>query len=129
MNPQQEKEFYVFGKEQETFIFRTLSKYFDKLQPTKGKYNDWDFEDNDTKIKIELKSRRNSSKKYTSTILGSNKINKGAELIEKGWTIYYFFNFTDKLMFYKLDMEDTFKSSYFNDKFHSFIPIDKLKEI
>jgi len=127
MNPTEEKNFYEFGKQQEESIFETIKNYFGNVVRTTEKYADWDYEDNEKKLKIELKSRRNKSNQYNTTILGSNKIFKGRKLMKEGWDIVYLFNFTDKIMFYELDLDDDFYRNYFNNKYHSHIPIDKLK--
>ena len=122
---------YQYGIKQEILIIKKLklNLEFNNIKPTRERYNGWDFFDDENKIKIELKSRTiKFNNKYKSTIIGSNKINRGIELIKEGYNIYYFFNYIDKILYYKLDIDDNFNEAYFNGKNHTFIPNNKLKE-
>jgi len=119
---------YKFGKNEEKKLLILLKEKFKNIKHTIEKYNDWDFEDDDTKIKIEVKSRTITSNQYKSAVLGSNKIYKGKKLLKEGYRIFYIFNYTDKIFYYELNKEDEFKQAFFNDKYHSFINNNKLKE-
>jgi len=119
---------YEYGVKKELEILDILKTKFPKIEHTIEKYSDWDFYDNENKYKIELKSRKINSNKYNSTIIGSNKIYKGKKLLNEGYRIFYIFNYIDKILYFELDNDDKFKQSYFNDKYHSFINKDKLKE-
>lgn len=122
------KGYYEYGIKQEKIIFETLKTKYPNLKQTEEKYSDWDFYDDIEKIKIELKSRRSKSNAYQSTILGSNKIFKGRKEKKNGYKVYYFFNFLDKIKYYRLSDNDSFKQSFFNEKYHTFIPNNKLKD-
>tara|TARA_B110000285_G_C14884253_1_gene495394 strand:+ start:49 stop:471 length:423 start_codon:yes stop_codon:yes gene_type:complete len=54
-------------------------------------------------FEIELKSRRVKYNTYPSTMIGVNKYKKGLEHIRNGKNVYFFFNFTDGLYYYKLE--------------------------
>ena len=122
-------EYYNYGKQKEKEVFLTLKEKFKNIQETKERYSDWDFIDKEGKILIELKSRRVNSNKFNSTILGSNKIHKGRKCSLEGYKVYYIFNFLDKILYYRLKNKDIFRESFFNYKYHSFIPNNKLKEL
>ena len=122
---------YQYGIKQEKRIIEILKSNveFNNIEPTIERYDDWDFFDYENKIKIELKSRTiKFNNNYKSTIIGSNKIYKGKILFKKGFDIYYFFNYIDKILYYKLDIDDNFNQAFFNGKNHTFIPNNKLKE-
>ena len=119
---------YDYGKSQETILFEILKETFPSLERTIGKYDDWDYFDETLKYKIELKSRRINSNSYDSTIIGSNKIFKGKKEKKKGYKILYIFNYLDDIVYYRLRTKDEFRQAYFNDKYHTFIPKNKLKK-
>lgn len=119
---------YKFGKNEEKKLLILLKEKFKNIKHTIEKYNNWDFEDEDNKIKIEVKSRTIKSDHYNSAVLGSNKIYNGKKLLKEGYRIFYIFNYTDKIFYYELNKYDKFKQAYFNDKYHSFINKNKLKE-
>jgi len=117
---------YDFGKNQEIMIWNLLKKKYTDLEMTSGRFNDWDYIDKENVM--ELKSRRITSYEYADTIIGSNKIYKGKNMLRAGLNVKFIFNFTDGVYYFDLEESDTFKESFFNGKLHSFINIrDKLK--
>jgi len=65
--------------------------------------NHFDFKVNDKKILIELKSRRVNKDRYDTTIIGKNKIDYAMEKYNEGYELYFCFNFTDGLYYFKFD--------------------------
>jgi len=119
---------YDYGINQELIMLEKLKQKFPNIRMTQDRYNNFDYVDEENKILIELKSRRiNSDNKYPSTILGSNKIQNGLLKKKEGYTVYYFFNYLDCIKYYRLKKKDKFSQAYFNDKYHTFIPNEKLK--
>ena len=126
-----------YGEGKEDDIKSKLESYFKCNLEKTSKLNLFDYVDNDKKILIELKSRRNTKMKYPTTMIGYNKIVESINKIKEGWTIYYIFNFTDKLTYYKFEKD--------NSKYHSmggrkdrgrpefkkyyFIPVELLSDI
>ena len=117
---------YEYGINQEIKLYEILKISFPNLKRTLDKYDDWDYIDEELKYKIELKSRRIKSDEYDSTIIGSNKIFKGMKEKKNGYKILYIFNYIDKIYYYRLKKHHKFPQAYFNDKFHTFIPKNKL---
>ena len=66
----------------------------------------FDYYSEESKIYLELKSRRNTKNKYPTTMVGYNKIVEANKLIRDGYTIFFAFQFTDKLCFYKYTDEN-----------------------
>tara|TARA_R110002073_G_scaffold320989_1_gene496853 strand:+ start:10236 stop:10724 length:489 start_codon:yes stop_codon:yes gene_type:complete len=58
---------------------------------------------------IEVKSRRNDSKKYDTQLIGMNKVNKGKKELKKGVKVWFVFNLTDGLYKLELNEEHQFK--------------------
>ena len=117
---------YNFGKDQETIVYQKLLEKFPNLKQTKGKWDSWDFYDDN--VFIELKSRKCSSNQYNSTLIGSNKITNGEYENNNNKLIYYFFNFKDKLMFWKYQPNIKFNQRLLYGKWNSEIPFDILND-
>ena len=84
---------YNFGINKETQLLPTIKQFLNdntiyKLENS----NEFDFK-GDNKY-IELKSRRNLYNKFSSTMVGLNKIQKASTLNEY---VYFFFSFEDGL--------------------------------
>jgi hypothetical protein len=126
-----------FGKNNESKLKSKIETFFKCNLLHTNKNNVFDFIDNDKKILIELKTRKNTKLKYPTTMIGYNKIVESIEKIKNGWTIYYIFSFTDKLTYYKFEKD--------NNEYHSiggrkdrgrsefkkyyFIPVELLSDI
>lgn len=87
---------------------------------------------------IEIKKRYNKKNQYPTTIIGKNKYELGLKYRDLGYKVYFIFDFTDELTFYRIKKGDsiiTFKDKwvYRKDigqlKLHTEIPINLLKEI
>ena len=92
---------YNFGLQCENNIINTLQNYFNDDSITKlNRYSTFDFKGNQKYI--ELKTRRVNYSKYPTTMTGYNKIMKALEINED---VYFIFNFTDGIYYYKFDKE------------------------
>ena len=64
----------VFGEKEEQRLKPVLSSYFDRKLYSTDKYSIFDFHCGKKFIYIELKSLRHTSNKYSTTMIGYNKI-------------------------------------------------------
>jgi len=118
-----------------------LSGHFGcELTKTTSKYDLFDFESSKCRVKIELKTRRNTKNRYPTTMVGYNKILAGQDLIlYEGYRVYFCFKFTDGLYYYELT--DNSHNEYIVNqggrrdrgrdeiKKYCFIPVELLKKI
>ena len=127
------KEDYMFGLKKEIELLPTIRKFFNDETIIKlDDYNIFDFK-GDNKY-IELKSRNCNYNKYPTTMIGYNKIKKALELNED---IYFIFNFTDGIYYFKFDKNiqleikqgGRFDRGKKELSDYAFIPIEILKEI
>ena len=122
----------ALGKSKENELFEEIKDFFkdDKLEKTKDRYNHFDFISD--KNVIELKSRRNTKNKYPTTIIGLDKVEKGIEYIQEGKDVYFIFNFTDEICYFKLNKDYDYKVIQITrydrnqNKLHIEIPIEDL---
>lgn len=61
-----------------------------------------DYTNIEEKIIIELKGRRCEKYTYDTTIIGYNKYLKARKLMGKGYKVFFFFSFSDRLCFYEV---------------------------
>jgi len=124
---------YNFGINKEIQLLPTIRDYLkDNTIYKLENSNAFDFK-GDNKY-IELKSRNNNYNRYQTTMIGYNKIKKALELNED---VYFVFNFTDGLYYYKFDRDKEleikqggrFDRGIPEIKDYYFIPIEILKEI
>ena len=88
----------VFGIEQEATHLPIITKFLNvDLKKTK-RYFVFDYEA--PNIYIELKSRRNAKAQYPTTLVGKNKLDYAKTC---GRDVFFFFNFTDGLYYWKYD--------------------------
>jgi hypothetical protein len=95
------KEDINFGKNSEKEIYEILKNKYPDIERT-SEYSVFDFISENEKLKIELKTRRNESNKYFTTMIGLNKIK---ECNDVNTTYLFIFNFTDQILFIKYDKE------------------------
>jgi len=89
---------YNFGLQKEVEILEIIKNYFNDDTIIKlNKYNVFDFKGISY---YELKSRNNEYNKYSSTMIGNNKIIKASQLDDD---VYFLFSFTDGLYYWKYD--------------------------
>lgn len=116
----------IYGGQNEIRLKPKIEAHFNtKLNKTFGRYNPFDFEGD--KIKIELKTRRNTKFKYPSSMIGHNKIEEGLNLIKKGFKIYFVFCFTDTISYYELTENIPEEwNRFYNNKKYCYIPVSEL---
>ena len=101
-----------FGGDNELVGKQLIEEYLDMpLRSYKDKYSTFDFYNNEMKVIVELKSRRNDSKKYETQLIGLNKIKKAKEKIKDGYIVYLFWLLSDGLYVYKVSANHMFKTS------------------
>jgi len=126
-----------WGEAQEDIIKPKIESFFDVGFEKTSKNNEFDYINKDKKIIIELKSRTNKKDKYPTTIIGNNKWCKAQKLLEQGWEIFFFFNFTDVLCYYEFkNQADIVKSKGGRTdrgrpeiKYYRYIPVSDLVEL
>lgn len=124
------------GLEKEKIIKPILEEYFHIELEEQSRFSLFDF--SSPNAFFELKSRNNKKLKYPTTMVSYNKVKEGFKLMKEGKEIYFVFNFTDTLSYYKLD--DSFSIDWvklggrrdrgddeYND--YVFIPCNILKDI
>ena len=128
----------IFGLQSEQELIPFLNKYFnDTLTKTADVYNSKDFVGMSGN-KYELKTRRNSSHAYSTTILPCSKVRDWRDNKD---TVYVIFKYIDSCQYIKYDKKmrlwDTFERGmvYCNARFgnpereHVFIPIESLTKM
>ena len=96
------KNDYAFGLEAESSVMSKMSEHF-KTELTKtDQFNPFDFKD--SKMCIELKTRRNKKDAYPTTMVGANKV-KIAEQDTSGKKYVFAFKFTDGIYYIEYDRE------------------------
>ena len=124
------KKLYEFGRKHEKQNLDLFRKFFEDetihLLP-EGSYFDYEGHD----IKIELKTRNCSVHKYLDTAITTHKFIQ-ASLQSK--TVYFIFEFTDGIFYFKYDpkdtsMFDTIRTYDIRGVSHKFIPKHKLVKL
>jgi hypothetical protein len=126
---------YNFGIQNEKLLLPVLrEKFGETLRPT-NRYCLYDFYNNS--CIVELKSRRCKSTTYSTTMIGENKLEMARKQFDLGKEIYFCFNYTDGLFYYKYDPDYnyTFEKGGRCDrgrpeiKNYAYIPIDLLIKV
>lgn len=130
------KNDYAFGLDGESSVMNKMSSYFGAELTKTDQYNPFDFKD--SKMCIELKTRRNTKDAYPTTMVGANKV-KIAEQDTSGKKYVFAFKFTDGIYYIEYDkaLFDTFEISEggrcdrgrpeMND--YCYIPVSLLKPL
>ena len=92
-----------YGDKKENSLIPKINKYFNCNVIKTKPYYEFDFIDENLKLLFELKSRRNSKLQYYDTMIGTNKVNEGYEMMKKGYKVYFVFGFTDYISYYELN--------------------------
>tara|TARA_R100001594_G_scaffold3356_3_gene12629 strand:- start:477 stop:1025 length:549 start_codon:yes stop_codon:yes gene_type:complete len=125
------RELWNVGRKIEDAIKPKIDEYFGcEFQRSDDIYDVMDFRDEDKKIIVEVKGRRIPSTQFKDTIITCNKFTEALIEIENGYEVYFFFVFTDKTLYHKVDEEDSFmmKMTGTFQKPHYLIPVKDLKE-
>jgi hypothetical protein len=127
------KKDYSFGLQKEVELLPIIKQFFnDDTIIQLDRHNIFDYK-GDNKY-LELKSRNNSYNKYPTTMIGYNKIKKALEFNED---VYFIFNFTDGIYYYKFDRDKELEIKQagrrdrgkLDIKDYYFIPIEILQKI
>ena len=132
-SPLGNKVLWKKGQETEDAIKPHLNKFFNcDFKRNDDIFDILDFHDVENKKIVEVKGRTISSTAFTDTIITCGKITEGLMKMEVDpeLEIYFFFVFTDKTMYIKLDKEFDWKMKRTGTNFipHYLIPINELIE-
>jgi hypothetical protein len=123
-----------FGDLNELKSEQYIKEYFKQESLIKlSKFHQFDYEGNDAFF--EIKSRRNLSKKYPTTMIGYNKIELAMKTNDKD--VYFIFEFIDGSYYYKFNKDDEHiikkggrsDRGRFEYKLYCYINVDKLIKI
>lgn len=84
-----------YGNKKEDKLLIPLEKHFNMKLTKTSSFYEFDYINEDEKVLIELKSRRNTKTQYHDTMVGYNKVKKGFQKIKEGYKVYFCFGFTD----------------------------------
>lgn len=111
------------------------AKYKLSLERTKD-FSVFDLRDKKNKVIVEVKKRNNTKDKYPTTMVGENKFIKAKDYFDRGYSVYFCFEFTDGLYYYDYCNENlTVKKGGRYDrgrpeiKNYVYIEVDKLKKL
>tara|TARA_R110002096_G_scaffold17332_6_gene60188 strand:+ start:281 stop:766 length:486 start_codon:yes stop_codon:yes gene_type:complete len=115
-----------FGDDNEAIGKVLIEEYLEvPLRKYTNKFSVFDFYNTDLKILVELKSRRNDSKKYDTQLIGNNKWKTAKQKVKDGYKVYFFWLLKDGLWFYEVNNNQEFKTSYLGNYARN----DKSKEL
>ena len=127
------KKLWELGRKIEDETLPELNEYFEcNFERNENDIFDvFDFKDEEKKIVVEVKGRRNTSTQYEDTIITANKVTAGYHAIESGYKVYFVFAFTDKLMYIELKEDSSFKCKFTGTNCirHYLIPVKDLQEL
>lgn len=94
-------------------------------------YDILDFKDEEKKVIVEIKGRRNTHDKYEETIITASKITAGLQKIDMGYRVFLIFVFTDKIFEYELKEDTSFNCKFTGTNCiqHYLIPVKDMTEI
>lgn len=125
------RELWNVGRNIEDAIKPKIDKHFECVfERSDDIFDVMDFRDKDKKIIVEVKGRRIPSTQFTETIITCNKHTEALIEMEDGYECYFFFVFTDKVLYHKVSEDDAFvmKLTGTYHKPHYLIPVKDLKE-
>ena len=87
------KELWDIGRQIEDKTLPLINEYFEcNFERNENDIFDvFDFKDEEKKIVVEVKGRRNTSTEYEDTIITASKITAGYQAIETGYKVYFVF--------------------------------------
>ena len=128
-----------FGVKSETKVLKILKNCLgEHIKKSRKQYSILDFFSNKYKVKAEVKGRRNTKDYYPTTMIGENKILEAERLVKAGYEVFIFFDFTDKLCYFKMtefnklrsykNMGGTLRRGIKDKKLYRYINIDDLTD-
>ena len=127
------KTLWELGRKIEDETLPELNEYFEcNFERNENDIFDvFDFKDEEKKIVVEVKGRRNTSTEYEDTIITASKVTAGYQAIEGGYKVYFVFAFTAKSMFIELKEDSSFKCKFTGTNCirHYLIPVKDLQEL
>ncbi len=92
-----------YGDRYEKVFHTLIDEWCDcKFDDGKTGWEPIDFKNKENKIGIELKSRRIKKFQYDDIMISYSKYDAARKLMRKGYAVYFFWKFTDKLCFWKV---------------------------
>ena len=126
------KKLWELGRKIEDEALPELNEFFEcNFERNENDIFDvFDFKDEEKKIVVEVKGRRNTSTEYEDTIITASKVTAGYQAIEAGYKVYFVFAFTDNLMYIELKEDSSFKCKFTGTNCirHYLIPVKDLQE-
>tara|TARA_R100001143_G_C3308877_1_gene109200 strand:- start:233 stop:637 length:405 start_codon:yes stop_codon:yes gene_type:complete len=126
------KKLWELGRKIEDETLPELNEFFEcNFERNENDIFDvFDFKDEEKKIVVEVKGRRNTSTEYEDTIITASKVTAGYQAIEAGYKVYFVFAFTDSLMYIELKEDSSFKCKFTGTNCirHYLIPVKDLQE-
>lgn len=92
-----------FGLNEEVVYKPLLEKWVGGSINKLDNMNLFDFEVENQKIFLELKSRRITHNKYSTAFIGQNKVNYAVEKLKEGYEVFFIFNYVDGLFYVKFN--------------------------
>ena len=101
------KQLWNIGRKIEDELLPKINNAFDcEFERSDDVFDIIDFKDDKKKKAVEVKGRRNPSTQYPTTIITCGKLTEALMRIETGWDVYFFFVFTDKTKYIKVDKDN-----------------------
>ena len=101
-----------FGIKSEGKSLLKIQKLLGKnIRKSSNNYAILDFYSKEWKVKAEVKGRRNTKFAFDTTMIGENKIKEAQRLHKKGYEVFFFFDYTDKLSYFKISDLANIRSS------------------
>ena len=126
LNKKLKKLDVIFGGDNESIGKSLIEDYLEiPLRAYQDKYSTFDFYNTEMKVVVELKSRRNDSKKYKTQLIGSNKWNSAKSKIKDGYKVYFFWLLIDGLYVYEVRENHEFEKTLLGN----FARNDNAKEL
>jgi len=126
------------GFKNEDVVKPKIEKFFNKKFNTTGRYDPFDYFDDEKKIWIELKTRRVRKRQYDDTMIDISKVEYGLNKVNEGCRAFLMWSFTDKLCYYELKKDVKVWYERYGGrtdrgvderKVCCYFPVDKLKTI
>tara|TARA_R100000773_G_scaffold2152_2_gene2941 strand:+ start:1570 stop:2106 length:537 start_codon:yes stop_codon:yes gene_type:complete len=126
-----------FGDSYERKFKRIIDGWFGcDFQHEKSGWGAIDFINQENKIAVEIKRRRITKGQFYDIMIGYNKYRQARKLMRKGYKVYFFWKFQDRLCFWnvpailpsycRVEKGGTYRRGYNETSECLYIPMDKL---